>query len=223
MRLVDGEWNAETGDFRFLGMWYPDGENISRNLAERLRGEPFYRADRFAEAMGHVREWRGAVDCGAHVGAWSRELARRFKRVVAIELNAATARCLERNVEGMGVKVFNVALGAAAGNVGKSGTKGSIDCEVAAGAHGIEMWPLDFVVADLPHIDYIKVHVNGYELEVLKGMTKTLADHRPVLTVVLKSALARYGATAESVVAFLAASSYRMAGGQKPYRIFVPA
>ena len=208
------------------GLWYPEGDALTKNLMARLEGEEFYRAERFHDAMKHVRQWRGAVDCGAHVGAWSRELAKRFGRVVAIEMHPETAACLKRNLAPWPNAItVNCALGRASGVVGAAMNKGSIDAEVDANRDGeIRLRRLDDLAAgwDMAAIDYLKVHVNGMELSVLCGAEATIRKYRPVMTVVIKRALENYGAKPEDIFNFIGSVGYRVASRLKPYWVFTP-
>ena len=174
-------------------------------MIARLETEAFYRADRFHDAMRHVKAWRGAIECGAHVGAWSRELAKRFEQVIAIELSGETWECLRRNLEPFkNAEAIQCALGERHGFINVRRNKGSIDSEVVEdGAYpATPLRTLDEIVAaahELKSVDYIKVHVNGYEMPVLRGARETIRRHQPLMTVVIKKALANYGARPEDV------------------------
>lgn len=228
MRLLRGKWVPGKGEFQHKGLWYPPGEQITKALAARLEHEEFYRADRFHDAMKHVRAWRGAVECGAHVGEWSRELAKRFERVVAIEMNPATAKCLQANLAAHpNATVVQCALGEITGKVHIVSRKGSIGGRAVAldsGGDDVILRRLDDLpeVAGLTAIDYLKVHVNGCELLVLSGAEQTIRAHRPVITVVIKPALADYDATPEDIFKFMERVGYRVASRLKPYWVFVP-
>ena len=211
---------------QFAGLWYPDADELTKNFKARAQTEPFYRADRFHDAMKHVKQWRGAVECGAHVGEWSRELATRFERVVAIEMNPASAECLRANLPAHpNVIVVNHAVGAHGGQVQISGKKNSMGNMVAGDGEDVWLDRLDDLTAvkETAAIDYLNVHVNGYELEVLLGAKETIAKHCPVTTVVIKRALADYGATPEDIFKFMDRVGYRVASCLKPYWVFVPA
>ena len=113
---------------QYRGLWYPDDDTLTKNLIARLETEAFYRADRFHDAMRHVKAWRGAIECGAHVGAWSRELAKRFEQVIAIELSGETWECLRRNLEPFkNAEAIQCALGERHGFINVRRNKGSID------------------------------------------------------------------------------------------------
>jgi len=224
MRRLRGKWIASPGDFQHLGLWYPAGEYITKHLAERLAGEEFYHADRFFDAMKHVTTWRGAVECGAHVGEWSRELAKRFERVVAFEPRPETAECLRANLAAHpNATVVQCALGQVRGQAGITTHKGPISARLIDG-DSVEQRPLDDMhgMMELPDIDYLKVHVNGMEYQVLLGAEQTISTHRPVITVVIKPVQADYGATPDDIFHFMERTGYRVASRLKPYWVFAP-
>src|SRR3990167_3997104 len=146
MRRLRGKWIASPGDFQHLGLWYPAGEHITVALKTRLEREEFYRADRFFDAMKHVTTWRGAVECGAHVGAWSIQLAKRFQRVVAIEMHPATVTCLQANLAAhSNAQVVLAALGEKPGYAELQSPDGPISSRLGPGEKTV-VRPLDDVL-----------------------------------------------------------------------------
>lgn len=215
-------------DVEFCGLFYPDGDEISKHMAARLQSEPFYQHDKLAQALAVTKRRRGAVDCGAWVGGWSRELARHFAKVVAIEAHPDNARCAAKNTAPSGnVTVRNVALSDCNGEtfIGKEANGPNVGARVGEKGIAVPLRRLDDVIAvqALDHIDYIKIHVNGMELKALRGAVGTIHQHRPVITIVLKPAITDYGDSAEAARAFLADEiRYQPAGGEKPYEIWKP-
>lgn len=216
-------------DAEFCGLVYPDGDEISKHMAARLRSEPFYQSDKLAAALALVKSRRTAIDCGAWVGGWSRELAKHFARVIAIEANPDNARCVGVNAGRENVQVHNVALSDKPGLVSvKPEHNGpNVGSRVVHGESGqIESITLDALLSgfsDLGPVDYIKIHVNGMEFKALLGAEATIRRHRPVLTVVLKPALVEFGSSPMEARLFLRNVGYRPAGGERPYEIWVPA
>lgn len=206
------------------GLWYPDGV-ITKALRARVESEEFYRADRFHDAMRHVRQWRGAIDCGAHVGAWSTQLAKRFQSVISVEPNPDTVECLRRNLEQWShARVIHAALaenGEAGGNLRINAEKGAINSGVSHQGIEVPTRELDDVSAFMEHVDYLKIHVNGYELPVLNSAKKTLRKHHPVVTVVIKKAIQKYGNGPQHIFDFMEKAGYRVASRLKPYWVFV--
>src|SRR3990167_302558 len=224
MRRLRGKWIASPGDFQHLGLWYPAGEHITVALKTRLEREEFYRADRFFDAMKHVTTWRGAVDCGAHVGAWSIQLAERFQRVVSIEMHPATVTCLQANLAAYpNAQAVHIALGEASGFASLQSPAGPISSCLEGDGYTV-VRALDDLpeIAAMPAIDYLKIHVNGYELRVLHGAMNTIGKHQQIMTVVIKPALAKYRATQEDILNLMESIGYRVASRLKPYWVFAP-
>ena len=207
---------------QYRGIWFPDDDGtLTKALKARLDSEPVYRGDRLEEALKYVKRFDLAVDCGANVGMWTVELAKRFQQVIAIEADPKNEECLRRNIAPFSnVVVYGCAAGETNGRAGLARRKGHFSSHISSG-DDVPMLPLD----DLPiyTCGYLKLHVNGYELPVLKGAVETLRRRKPVLTVVLKPKLAAYDTAPEDIIAWLDAHGYALAGGQKPYRIFLPA
>ena len=49
------------------------------------------------------------------------------------------------------------------------------------GRGSIDMYRLDSL--DLPHIDYIKIDCEGYELPILQGAEQTVRKYRPIMVI----------------------------------------
>lgn len=205
---------------QYAGIWFPDDGGLTKALRARLDTERVYRGDRLEEALAVVKQRRVAVDCGANVGMWTRELARHFDQVIAIEPSRANVECLEVNTAGLhNVRIIHAAAGAQHGRVALDETKGAFSSTVVPGKGITPMVTLNEL--DLQNVDYMKVHVNGFEEHVLWGASKVLRQCGPVLTVVLKSKLAAFDSEPDEVIAWLDEMGYRLHGGQKPYRIFI--
>lgn len=217
-------------DVEFCGLIYPDGDEISKHMAARLSEEPFYQSDKLFAALAVAKRRRMAIDCGAWVGGWSRELAKHFQRVMSIEANPDNARCVQKNVA-ENVAVLNVALGDETGEIfvakDRNGPNVGSYVSKETGVK-VQIRRLDDLVGAINQvepasIDYIKIHVNGMELKALRGAVKTILKHRPVLTVVLKAAIENFGDSAEAARAFLTEDlRYVPAGGERPYEIWTP-
>lgn len=204
------------------GLWFPDDEPMTEGLRARLDEQAVYRGDRLFEALGQVNDWFRAVECGAHVGMWTRVLADRFERVIAIEPDATNVECLRANTaHAANVSVHHAALGEIDGRASIAWRKGHMSAHVVKDGAEVPMMRLDAL--RIERCGYLKVHVNGYEWPVLRGAVDTIRRCRPVLTVVFKKALERYGYTGGEMLAWILAQGYRPAHGQDPYKVFVPA
>lgn len=136
---------------------------------------------------------RTALDCGAHVGAWSKEIASHFEEVHSFEPSPANFECLKANTKGLeNVTLHNVA-------VGEGGT-GSLHPPVNPGNSGagwvVEGNDFEIIKLDslnLQDVDFIKMDIEGFEPAALRGAEETIKRWRPVVLVEQKAITARYG------------------------------
>lgn len=122
------------------------------------------------------------VDAGADVGAYSVRAAARGMKVYAFEPNPGNARILRRNAEinHLSIDLIECALGASNGKaiLSQNGAISRITQE-----KGIEIAMRTLDSFELPAVDLLKVDVEGYELEVLRGARQTLSRCHPTLMV----------------------------------------
>lgn len=122
------------------------------------------------------------VDVGADVGAYSVRAAASGMKVYAFEPNPGNARILRRNAEinHLTINIIECALGAFNGkaNLSQDGAISRITKE-----SGIEVSMRTLDSFELPGADLLKVDVEGYELEVVKGAKQTLTRFHPTLMV----------------------------------------
>jgi FkbM family methyltransferase len=138
-----------------------------------------------------LRETKGTVvDVGANIGFITVRAARSASRVIAIEPHPIRFRYLERNVALNGlhnVTCLNCAVGAAEGEVtlyDVDPTLGPRPLDVSAtpGRGRCYRVPLRTVDSLVDEADLVKIDVEGYEAEVLRGAANLLA-RRPRLVI----------------------------------------
>lgn len=138
---------------------------------------------------------RGAVDIGAWWGPWSWWLARRCPRVHAFEPNNAIVAELSKAMPG-NVELHNTALSNCRVTTdlwcppGGRGTEGRSSMTRARQpgwtSQTVDAIPLDDLV--LSDIGFIKVDVEGHEVEVLEGASDTIDRNRPAVLVEVEEA-----------------------------------
>lgn len=188
-RLLPAE---RTTDARYGRVTYL-ARDVWHGRAFRLYGE-------WSEA--EVALWRRlvkpgdvAADVGAHIGAHTLALASLVGpggAVLAFEPQARVADLLERNLRQNGlalghVYVYRCALGAARGwasharpDYRATGNFGGVELAPA----GDQSEPVSVIALDeldLRHLDFLKVDVEGAEVDVLNGARDTIKRARPVI------------------------------------------
>lgn len=165
------------------GWWLPSGDTY---FAQFTKGGKGFQLDHLELAYKHVRQWRVAVDVGAHVGFWTRSMSRKFREVHAFEATRETYECLQRNCEIDNVATQYMALGKEHGSCcmtsdgGKRlGNSGANYVKLALDAREVQMMPLDSY--PLGHLDLLKVDVEGFEHNVLIGAKESIFQHSPVI------------------------------------------
>lgn len=169
----------------YRGLWLPDGEtHLTAWMDQRneiIDGKPTYQHHKLQAALAHVKQWRGAVDVGAHCGLWSMHLGKRFEMLHAFEPVAAHRACWEKNMEGRGGLLYPVALGEQEGKVAIRTAPDSSGDSWVDGEGDIPLKRLDDYL--LRDIDFIKLDCEGYELFALRGAEQTLIRCRPCVIV----------------------------------------
>lgn len=185
-----------------------------RERKEIVDGKLTYQYHKLLAALAFVRNFRVAVDVGAHCGLWSMHLAKRFQFVQAFEPVALHRRCFAKNVTGANVELHDCALGERHGHVSMHSTPGSsgdswvsAEVEIIGKLRGDEAEVAPLRTLDsyaLPVVDFIKLDCEGYELFALRGAEDTLRRCRPCVIVEQKPGKAQKFALGETdAVAYL--------------------
>jgi FkbM family methyltransferase len=171
--------------FQHQGIWLPDGEkhfvDWMNSSGEIVDGKGTYQIKKFRAAMEYVKNFRVAVDVGAHVGLWSMQLAQRFDNVIAFEPVAAFRECFVKNAWMRGVKCFPYALGAEVGRVSMN-----VDASDTGGTHVSGPGSIDMKTLDsfsLKSVDFVKIDAEGYEHHIIDGGRETILRCKPCIIV----------------------------------------
>jgi len=186
------------------GIWLPDSDtHFSEHLIKgsRFQNAGTYQYNKIMLAMAQCSKYNGAIDVGAHVGLWSRVLSHYFTNVLAFEPVPDHIECFKKNIDTL-IKKNVVLIPMAAGS-----DKGTVRINPVVDNTGnarvdnigieVEMVKLDNVIStsQLPgHVDFIKIDVEGYEYDVVKGAEQSIKRNRPVMVIEQKPGHAkRYG------------------------------
>lgn len=137
------------------------------------------------------------IDAGACIGRWSIPASRHFKNVIAFEPFPESAHYLRRNLvlnHIYNVKIEEVALSDQDGEANLNLYRGSVEEHSLLTEHITYTSDTSKPVSNMPvktrtldsygyEPDLIKLDVEGAELKVLEGGTKTITESRPTLLV----------------------------------------
>lgn len=197
--------------FQHQGIWLPDGEKhfpkwMSEN-GEIVDGKGTYQIRKLRAALEHCRQFRMAVDVGAHVGLWSMQLVKRFGHVHAFEPVRTFRECFCENLRlpyaqrpdvdytkpipdvllyPVACTLHTCALASEEGRcdmnydpADSGGTHVSLEGDGDAGE--VELRTLDSF--KLEDVDFLKIDCEGYEHHVIEGGRETIQRCKPTIIV----------------------------------------
>jgi len=141
-------------------------------------------------ALQYVRHRGMAFQAGGACGLWPLELSRNFTSVYTCEPVAENFACLEYNLRGVeNVRYERCALGRTSGfarmklDAFERDNCGAYYSEEPCGADTDVDTVVQRCVDDiyLPSLDFLQLDVEGRELDVLRGATRTLKAFKPVV------------------------------------------
>ena len=161
------------------------------------------------------KTFRTVLDIGAWCGTWSRLMEPYADQIVAFEPDKTHFECLQRNCT-----TKNNNRQQAVGSEDKLVSLTDDDFtqkKRIAGPGNIKMIRIDDL--EYKDIDLIKIDVEGYELEVLKGAQNTLKTVKYVM-LELNGNTENYGSSNQECIDFLKAQGYKMLMKAWPDKVF---
>ena len=172
-----------------------------------------------------IQPGMNVVEAGANIGVYTIQLSRLTGpegRVFAFEPDPHLFACLCENLdraEVTNVEAHHCALGSAPGKLslawdGLNSGDTHLSREAQAGAAQVEVARLDHVLAG-KRVDFFKLDVQGWELEVLRGMIG-LFDANPALRLFIEywpAGLRRAGTEPADLLAFLREHRWQLTHG----------
>lgn len=178
---------------KFVEGWYlPDNEKHFSQYLIEVKNSKFpkeYQKIQRDNSIKYVEKFRTAIDIGACVGFWSRDLCKIFKKTICFEPYKQSSDCLIENLRGFNnYELHNVALS------NQSGKGELLISEEGVGSNSLNDFALKssrpIIVEkkrldeyNFMNVDYIKIDVQFYELNVLQGAYKTLINNSPLLCI----------------------------------------
>lgn len=197
------------------------GSLMELDLTDRgIHADLFISRVREPQATEHLQrliepDWV-VVDIGANIGYYVLMESRRAKQVIAIEPGEANYYHLLRNIKLNGyqnIETHRLAIGDHEGEVGFEIAKACNWNKIARDGKGdvkVNMLTLDKFLYGRK-VDFLRMDVEGYELQVLKGMAYTLKHSRPDMFIEVHRDLLRdYGSSQLEFMEMLAGYGYSL-------------
>jgi len=170
------------------GFWFPDCDThfakmLDKNVAKG--NQPVYQEPVRRISIQHCLHRNLALDIGANVGLWTRDLCGFFNQVIAIEPVAEFRDCLRKNVTTDNLQIYDCALSESASMIDMIITPentGHSHVDPASMGNGsIKMQTLDSL--NLPKFEYVKIDCEGYEFKILRGGEQCIRKYCPIIVV----------------------------------------
>ena len=162
-----------------------------------------------------TKKMKTVIDVGAWCGTWAKAIEPFAKKVIAFEPDQTHFECLQRNctinctprMEAVGAQLQDVSL-----------TEDNFTQAKRVDEKGnIRMITLDHMAYE--DVDMIKIDVEGYEMEVLKGATKTLESVK-YLMIELNNNTKKYGSNNVEVEKHIVSLGFKVLMEHWPDKVF---
>lgn len=161
-----------------------DDKKISFVLDNDIdKTNPSYEGKYRNQILEHLPNKRTFIDVGANVGIWSFPFIGKFKHIVGYEPSKQNIECLKANV-GTAIDIRTSAVADFEGTAdfhqaGKNCGDGKLCREgvVVSVSYTVPVVKLDN--ENLSDVDLIKIDVQGWEFDVLKGAQNIISSQRP--------------------------------------------
>jgi FkbM family methyltransferase len=198
-----------------------------------------YRDNAQEELFKIAENRRVIIDVGVNIGSTSLNFARISPdaTILGFEPDAANYQKARKNIELNGfsnLEVINKGLGPAAAtvrlfkvNTGNAGMNRILPEDGSEVDERVESEEIEIVALDdfaaaraLATVDLIKIDVEGYELNVLRGARRTLEQYKPALFIELDdNNLRAQGDSAASLLTFLEGFGYEIRRGDNKEKV----
>ena len=171
----------------YKGWYLPQNEKSFINYFD-FSNTNEYQAEQRKASLKLLSNKRVAIDIGANIGLWSRDMCNIFREVKLFEPLKLNIECLKKNLENyQNFEIFEYGLSNKNyfSNLYYDSTKsgsGTINPNrVFNKSTKVELKTLDDF--EFENVDYIKIDVQFHELEVIEGSINTLKNNSPVLCI----------------------------------------
>ncbi len=171
------------------GWYFPNTEEHFIEYLDASDGTEYQQIQRL-NSFGHVDKFRNAIDIGANIDLWAKDICKKFRHAYLFEPHEKNVECLKKNLENFkNYEIYECAL---------SNKNDLLDLHLypeglggntispPLGSSSIITEKVQANVLDsynFENIDYVKIDVQFHELEVLEGSLETLKRNNPILCI----------------------------------------
>jgi len=167
--------------------WYLPEEDT--HFEKYLSQDKNYQFVQRLNSLKFLNSFKLAIDIGACVGFWAKDLCKIFSKVICFEPYKPSADCLEKNLNYFkNYNLYRIGLSKNSGTSRLFFNKESIGANTLAqdGANFKNFIDIPIRTLDnynFKNVNYIKMDIQFHELDALIGGTKTLKNNDPVLCI----------------------------------------
>ena len=153
-------------------------------------------------------KFKTVLDIGAWCGTWSLAMQKYAENIFCYEPNKTHFACLEKNLAPFSnVSLYNCAIGNEEGFVKLTEEIATQNTRVIQEKGDTKICTIDSL--NLDNIDLIKIDVEGFEMEVLKGATETIKNVQYIM-IELNNNTKRYGSSNIEIEKYLPTLGFEM-------------
>jgi FkbM family methyltransferase len=171
MKKLKNGWMVPEDDTRVSGLLEKDSNMNQISYEDKYRSL-------IIESLPNKRTF---VDVGANVGIWSLPMTQHFKKVISYEPSKQNIECIKANIPN-GIELREKAVADFNGEAkfhqaGKNCGDGKLCREGVKSTYTVPVVKLDD--ENLENVDMVKIDTQGWELDVLKGMSNLINSQQP--------------------------------------------
>ena len=190
--------------------WIPSNDEQIEKW--RKEGHPHMQDRCLNRLLTHCKvrniKFKTILDIGAWCGTWSLAMQKYAENIFCYEPDKTHFACLEKNLESFNhVSLYNHAIGNEDGFVKLSEETATQNTRVIQEKGDTKICTIDSL--NLDNIDLIKIDVEGFEMEVLKGATETIKNVQYIM-IELNNNTKRYGSSNLEIEKYLPTLGFKM-------------
>ena len=185
-------WSQLKGDNKLSRALKKTNKDLNRTDCTILD----YQREYLDKAISFCKNFRVAIDGGAHYGVMSYNMHKKFSQIHAFEIYEPVRMCLKENVSKF--QMSNVTIH----DFGLGEISKLVDLDLSRGTFGTHIDPNKSIghipikaldELNLIDVDFIKLDCEGYEPFIIKGAERIIKKYSPVILMERKGHTERWG------------------------------